>query len=183
MAMDAAAHWIRRTAAWAFVVAMASCLVLGCGPLDPSDAVRVVDQVPVVVVPAGLVTTQTADGVIAKTIAAIGRDEQAFGRALGPIRILHVELVGAGQTFWANRLDGSNPSQMGLGPDGSSGWVVEALGTFLYDDWRDDVHKDIGRHGFYLWADDGGQGKAMYTCWSSMPGHALEETCDGQPID
>jgi hypothetical protein len=162
---------------------MGSCLVLGCGSRDPSDAVRVVDQPPVLVVPAGLVTTQTADAVVDKTIAAIRRDEHAFGRALGPIRILRVELMGAGQTFWANRLDGSNPNQMGLSPDGSSGWIVEALGTFLYDDPRDDVHKDVGRHGFYLWADDGGEGKAIYTCWSSMPTHALEETCEGRPLD
>jgi hypothetical protein len=71
---------------------------------------------------------------------------------------------------------------MGLGPDVGNGWVVEALGTFLYDDWRDDVHKDVGRHGFYLWGDDGSESRVMYTCWSTMAGHGIDETCDGQPI-
>ena len=180
--MRIAARRHRTSAVWILVGAMVACLLPGCGSPGPTDPIRVVDPPPVIVVPAGLTSTQTADGVIAKTIAAIRRDEMALGRSLGPIRILRVELVPAGQTFWTNRLDGTNPNQAGLGPGESNGWVVEALGTILYDDPRDNVHKDIGRHGFYLWGDDGSQSKSMYTCWSSMPGHGIEETCDGQPL-
>jgi hypothetical protein len=74
-------------------------LLLGCGSPDASHAVPVVAPPPVIVVPAGLSSKQTADGVVAKTIAAIKRDEALLGRDLGPIRILRVELVPAGQTF------------------------------------------------------------------------------------
>lgn len=166
---------------WVLWVALLASAIAACGAPGPSEAAAIDTQRPIFVIPDGISTVQTADGVIGRTIAAIQADELALGRDLGPIRVLRAELVPAGQMIPTTRLDGSNPGAGGLGPSATSGWVVEAMGTFLYQDWRDPTHQDVGRHGFYLWADDGETGRAMFTCWSSVPGHVLEETCDGQP--
>ena len=155
------------------VVALATAALLasGCGsqtePLSPPPgSVVSIPAGPVVVIPPGITSTQTADAVAAKMIALIKADERKLGHALGPIRILKVVLLPAGQMYSTTRLDGTNPGQSGVSPDGGPGWLVEALGTFTGVDPQTGRIVSVGRHGYHLWDDAGGEASVFYPCWS-----------------
>lgn len=158
------------------ILGLAALVVAGC---QGSDVRLPLVVGPEVIVPPGVRSSQTADQVVQKTLEAIAADEAKLGRVLAPARIIRIRLLGKGETYFLKQLDGDDPSGMGLGPSEGPGWVVEAMGTFLYFDWRKgDRLEDMGLHGIYAWDDSGGSGQAFYSCWSLSPMPA--ESYDGR---
>lgn len=132
---------------------------------------------PEVIVPPGVISTQTADEVAKRVLDEIAANERKLGRALVPARIIKIQLLREGETFWTNRLDGTNPNKMGLGlsPGDGAGWVVEAVGTFLsFERENPQALSAMGTHGFRLYADGGGAGFTYYPCWTLRPAPASE---------
>jgi hypothetical protein len=112
-------------------------------------------------------------------LAEIAANERTLGRALAPARILRVRRLAAGETYWMDHLDGTNPNRSGFSPVGGGGWAVEAMGTFLGRDPMTGQLDSRGMHGFYLWGDTGGQSSGFIPCWTRVPApkEELEGSC------
>lgn len=143
---------------------LAALLLSGCG----SDVVpRVVP--PPIIVPPGVVSSQTADQVAQKMLAEIEANERKLGRSLAPARIIRIQLLRKGELYEARHFDGSNPQGFGMSPDGGPGWMVEAVGTFIGEDPTTGRIDSLGTHGFHLWDDEGGESTGFIPCWTRLP--------------
>jgi hypothetical protein len=122
-----------------------------------------------VVIPAGVVSTQTAEQVTRKMLDEITANERKLGYALAPARIVRIQLLRSGEMYPLRRFDGVNPGGAAIGPDGGPGWVVEAVGTFLYFDRQTSKLTSKGTHGFHAWDDAGGEAISFFSCWDQPP--------------
>ena len=122
-----------------------------------------------VVIPPGIVSTQTADQVTRKMLDEIAANERRLGRVLAPARILRVQLLRNGEMYPTSRFDGTNPDGAALGPTDGPGWVVEAVGTFMYYDRNTGLLESMSMHAFHEWDDAGGEGWIAHPCWVRGP--------------
>lgn len=134
---------------------------------------------PEIIIPPGVESTQTAEQVARRMLDEIAANERKLGRALATARIIRIQLLRAGEMYELRRLDGTNPDGAGMSPDGGPGWVVEAMGTFVGEDFRTGQVESRGMHGFHLWDDAGGESYGFIPCWTSrpMPREDLEGSC------
>ncbi len=161
--------------------APASALRVSAAPASTTFPARPTGGVsqpePAVIIPPGVASTQTAEQVAEKMLAAIAANEQVVGRALAPPRIIRIQLLRPGEVYSMRRLDGTG-SLGDLSPRGRApGWVVEAVGTFIDPIGRDGgLATNIGTHGFRIWGDDGLGAYDWFPCWvrTSAEFHANE---------
>jgi hypothetical protein len=134
---------------------------------------------PEIVIPAGVVTSQTADGVAKRMLAEIAASERTLGRSLAQPRIIRIQLLHKDEMYELRHLDGTNPSGMGVSPSEGPGWMVEAIGTFVGQDHVSGQIVSRGTHGFHLWEDGGGEAWGFIPCWSlqPMPVEDMEGSC------
>ena len=153
---------------------LAALLLSACGPDGVPAIVR-----PPVVVPPGVVSSQTADQVAEKMLTEIEANERKLGRSLAQARIIRIQLLRNGELYEARHFDGSNPHGVGMSPSGGPGWMVEAVGTFIGEDPSTGEIDSLGTHGFHLWNDDGGESTAFIPCWTRLaaPPEAMEGQC------
>ena len=85
-------------------------------PTVPAPAVPT--ATPEVVIPAGVVSTQTAEQVTRKMLDEITANERKLGYALAPARIVRIQLLRSGEMYPLRRFDGVNPGGAAIGPDG-----------------------------------------------------------------
>jgi hypothetical protein len=149
------------------------------GPVLMPSGVPAPGASPQVVIPAGVVSTQTAEQVAQKMLDAIAVNERKLGRVLTPARIIRIQLLRPGEQYAVRHFDGTNPGGLSLSPDGGPGWMVEAVGTFPYYDRQTGQLTDLGIHGFHEWDDAGGEGFGSIPCWTLTPvdPSQLDGTC------
>ena len=106
-----------------------------------------VQPTPEVIIPPGVISTQTADQVVQRTLAMIADNEQQLGRRLAEPRIVRVQLLRAGEVYPFRRLDGTGDfGEVGPGAEGP-GWMVESIGTFV--ELTRDLEKKKGGFNFF----------------------------------
>jgi hypothetical protein len=154
-------------------------LLLGGAGLLGACASLPVAPAPEIIIPPGVVSTQTADQVARRMLDEIAANERKLGRALATARIIRIQLLRPGEMYELRHLDGTNPDGTGMSPDGGPGWMVEAIGTFVGEDFRTGQIEARGTHGFHLWDDAGGESLGFIPCWSvhQMPPEAMEGSC------
>lgn len=132
---------------------------------------------PEVVIPPGVISSQNADQVAARMLAEIAASELKLGRAIVPARIIRIQLLREGERYQIRHLDGTNPGGLAMSPDGGPGWIVEAVGTFVVSDGGRITA--ISMHAFHRWDDAGGEGVALFPCWTDQPERTelMEGTC------
>ena len=171
---------MRRSAVAVLVLAL--LLPAGCQESSP-DVSQTPDALaanrPLIVIPPGVVSSQTAADVEGKMLAQIASNERLLGRVLAPARIIRIQLLRDGEPYPLRRFDGSNPNGAAVSPSGGPGWVVEAVGTFVGVDPATGQIDALGTHGLHLWDDAGGEGFAFLPCWTRVPtlGDDMEGSC------
>ena len=124
---------------------------------------------PVVVIPPGIESTQTAEQVTRRMLDLIQANERELGRVLAPARIIRVQLLAQGETYPTPKFDGTNPDGAALGTTDGPGWLVEATGTFTAYDRLTKELRLLSIHQYHLWEDAGGEGWVSIPCWSRLP--------------
>ena len=159
------------------VLAIAS--LVACQPGTSPVQALLPQQAPQIIVPPGVVSTQTAQDVAQKMLNEIAINEGKLGRPLAAPRIVRIQLLRAGELYEMRHFDGSNPDGSGMSPDGGPGWMVEAVGTFIGVDHRTGQILSRGTHGFHLWDDAGGESFGFIPCWTIKPAPVgrLEGSC------
>jgi len=148
----------------------------GCTSTEPSASPDGVgpSAPPLVVIPPGVVSSQSAQQVAQKMLAEIAANERTLGRVLAPAHIIRIQLLQPGETYLMTHLDGTNPGGSGMSPDGGPGWMVEATGTFFHKDRQTGQIDAQGTHGFHLWDDVGSESFGFIPCWTVGPAPPAE---------
>ena len=136
---------------------------------------------PEVIIPPDVASTQTADEVAKKMLAAIAANERGLGRALAPPRIIRIQLLRPGEVYSMRHLDGMG-GLLALSPRGGApAWAVEAVGTFIDPIGRDGgLATNIGTHGIEIWGDDGRGGYDWFPCWVRTSDELHANNMEGQ---
>jgi hypothetical protein len=161
------------------VAVLAIASLVGCQPGTSPLQALLPQQGPQIIVPPGVVSTQTAQGVAQKMLDEIAANEGKLGRPLAAPRIIRIQLLRPGEPYEVRHFDGTNPDGEWMSPDSGPGWMVEAVGTFLGVDHRTGQIVSRGTHAFHLWDDDGGESSSFIPCWTIKPAPAgrLEGAC------
>lgn len=160
------------------VAALVVASLVGCQPGTSPVQALLPQQGPQIIVPPGVVSSQTAQGVAQKMLDEITANEGKLGRPLAAPRIVRIQLLRAGELYEMRHFDGSNPDGSGMSPSNGPGWMVEAVGTFVGQDLTGQIISR-GTHGFHLWDDDGGESAGFIPCWTikGAPPGRLEGAC------
>ena len=153
-------------------------ITLLLGACDSAGPVAV-QPTPELVIPAGVRSTETADQIAQRILTEIAANERLLGRRLAEPRIVRIQLLRAGETYWMRRLDGTGDFG-GMSPDGGPGWMVEAVGTFTDVYPGDNQTPSIwGAHGFRRWDDAGSEGYGLIPCggFEPLPADQREGMC------
>lgn len=161
------------------VAALVVASLAGCQPGTSPVQALLPQQGPQIIVPPGVVSTQTAQGVAQKMLDEIAANEGRLGRPLAAPRIIRIQLLRPGEPYEIRHFDGANPDGSSMSADSGPGWMVEAVGTFVGVDPLSGQIMSRGTHGFHLWDDDGGESSGFIPCWAIKPAPVgrLEGSC------
>jgi hypothetical protein len=167
------------SAARLIVSMLAVASLFSCQPGTSPVQALLPQQGPQIIVPPGVLSSQTAQSVAQKMLDEIAANEGTLGRPLSAPRIIRIQLLRSGELYEMRHFDGTNPDGGGLSPSNGPGWMVEAVGTFLGVDHRTGQIVSLGTHGFHLWDDAGGESFSFIPCWTikPVPPGRLEGAC------
>ena len=136
----------------------------------------IVPASPEVVIPSGVVSSQTVEQVVAGARARNAEMERELGRSLAPFRIIRIQLLRPGEMYTLRHLDGT------LSPDRGGGvrtggtfsndvptWIVETTGTYVRGiPGTGDGLAERGTHGFVWSGNNDNGGEWFIPCWSTL---------------
>jgi hypothetical protein len=157
----------------ALVLVVVALLSIALGAAMVAGAFRIAEPPIVfqpeteVIIPPGVISTQTADQVSNRMLGVIADNERAVGRALAPPRIIRIQLLRPGDAWSIVQLDGTGSMGGGVDPEQHGpAWLVEAVGTFIDPIGRDGgLPTSIGTHGYRIWGDNGRGSYDWFPCW------------------
>jgi len=130
---------------------------------------------PIVVIPPGIESAQTAEQVMRRMLDQIHENERRLGRVLVPAQIVRVQLLRPGEMYPIRKFDGTLGGALGS-PDAPA-WIVEAIGTFPGFDRGTGELAQLSIHSFHVWDDAHSEWVTSFPCW--VLGRSLPTDLDG----